>query len=172
MSTAAHDRPGTTTRTASRSRAECPDDDRQPPVIPSGTRGRRMFVVPLGRAVGDADVLRIASVLHLTTHLRPQLRASPASPGVVRLDRCSGLFLLHEPDGEWWLEGRTWGTPAEHTVHGWHVLALDAARLLDFEPSPAALPPMPRRSTAPRQPVLGPRHWSRSRRRITGRGRS
>ena len=91
-----------------------------------------MFVVPFQTAMSDADIHRLNSVLGLDTHLHPKLRGSPASPGVSRLDFFSGLFLVRG-DGpqDWRLEGRTWGAPAPESVHGWHLVATDAARLLD-----------------------------------------
>jgi hypothetical protein len=104
------------------------------PVAAAATarRYRVMFVVPFQTAMSDADTHRLNSVLGMDTHLHPKLRASPASPGVSRLDFFSGLFLVRG-DGpqDWRLEGRTWGGPAPQSVHGWHLVAADAARLLD-----------------------------------------
>ena len=91
-----------------------------------------MFAVPFQTAMSDADIHRLNSVLGMDTHLHPKLRGSPASPGVSRLDFFSGLFLVRG-DGpqDWRLEGRTWGAPAPESVQGWHLVAADAARLLD-----------------------------------------
>jgi hypothetical protein len=81
--------------------------------------------------MGDADIQRLNSVLDMQTHQHPKLHASRASPGVSRLNVGSGLFLIRG-DGpkDWRLEGRTWEVPAPETVHGWHLVATDAARLL------------------------------------------
>jgi hypothetical protein len=102
------------------------------PVAASGARYRVMFVVPFRTAMSDADIRRLNSVLDMSTHLHPKLHASPVSAGVSRLDFFSGLFLVRG-DGpeEWRLEGRTWGAPAPQSVHGWHLVAAEAARLLD-----------------------------------------
>jgi hypothetical protein len=105
-----------------------------------------MFVVPFQTAMSDADIHRLNSVLGLDTHVHPKLRGSPASPGVSRPDFFSGLFLVRGggPQG-WRLEGRTWGAPAPESVHGWHLLAADAARLLDpTVPVPSRLDHRPR----------------------------
>jgi hypothetical protein len=49
----------------------------------------------------------------------------------VPLDFWSGLFLERGgAEGEWVLEGRTWGHPPESVVHEWHVRAALAAREL------------------------------------------
>lgn len=104
------------------------------PVAAAATarRYRVMFVVPFQTAMSDADIHRLNSVLGMDAHLHPKLRGSPASPGVSRLDFFSGLFLVRG-DGpqDWRLEGRTWGAPAPESVQGWHLVAADAARLLD-----------------------------------------
>ena len=104
------------------------------PVAAAATarRYRVMFAVPFRTAMSDADIHRLNSVLGMDTHLHPKLRGSPASPGVSRLDFFSGLFLVRG-DGpqDWRLEGRTWGAPAPESVQGWHLVAADAARLLD-----------------------------------------
>src|SRR4051794_18092857 len=102
------------------------------PIAATGPGYRVMFIVPFHTAMGDADIQRLNSVLDMQTHLRPKLHASPASPGVSRLNLGSGLFLIRG-DGceEWRLEGRTWEVPARETVHGWHLVATAAGRLLD-----------------------------------------
>jgi hypothetical protein len=102
------------------------------PVTAPAPRYRVMFAVPFETAMSDADIHRLNSVLGMDTHLHPKMRASPASPGVSRLDFFSGLFLVRGDGPQAWrLEGRTWGAPAPHSVHGWHLVAADAARLLD-----------------------------------------
>jgi hypothetical protein len=102
------------------------------PIAAAGPRYHVMFVVPFQTAMSDADIHRLNSVLGMDTQLLPKMRPSPASPGVLRLDFFSGLFLVRgDGPGEWRLEGRTWGAPAPRSVHGWHLVAADAARLLD-----------------------------------------
>ena len=82
--------------------------------------------------MSDRDIARLARTLNLTTHLHPKLHPSPTSPGVVRLDFDSGLFLVRGANkGEWALEGRTWGNPLPQTVREWHLSAAVAARQLD-----------------------------------------
>ena len=81
--------------------------------------------------MSDSDVALLVRTLDLTTHMYPKPRRSPA-PGAVRLDHSSGLFLeLGAAEGQWVLEGRTWGHPAPEAVHEWLVLAAGAAHLLD-----------------------------------------
>jgi hypothetical protein len=93
---------------------------------------RTMFSVPLASPMSDGDVARLARTLNLVTHLHPKLHHSPTSPGVVRLDFDSGLFLVRGANaGEWALEGRTWGNPLPQAVHEWHLSAAVAARQLD-----------------------------------------
>jgi len=82
--------------------------------------------------MSDPDIALLVGTLGLTAHMRPKLRRSPASPGTVRLDHYSGLFLERGAmEGQWVLEARTWGQPAPESVHAWHLLAAGAARLLD-----------------------------------------
>jgi hypothetical protein len=122
--------------------------------------------VPFHTAMSDADIHRLNSVLDMDTHLLPKMRASPASPGVSRLDFFSGLFLVRGggPE-EWRLEGRTWGAPAPRSVHGWHLVAANAARLLDpTVPVPPRLEnPVPTAAGA-RLGRRSPRHGRRHRR--------
>jgi hypothetical protein len=114
------------------------------PIAATGPRYRVMFIVPFHTAMGDADIHRLNSVLDMRTHLHPKLHASPASAGVSRLNFHSGLFLIRgDGSREWRLEGRTWDVPAPETVHEWHLVAADAARLLD-----PAVPVPPRLETA------------------------
>jgi len=82
--------------------------------------------------MGDQDAAFLSRTLDLTTHLHPKLHPSPTSPGVVRLDFDSGLFLQRgSTEGRWVLEGRTWGHPAPSTVREWHLRAAAAAHRLD-----------------------------------------
>jgi hypothetical protein len=94
--------------------------------------------------MGDADLARLAGTLDLTTHTQTKPGVGPISPGLVRLDFHSGLFLLRgATEDEWSLEGRTWGEPRGSTVHDCHIRAALAARQLD----PAVKLP-PRQSVA------------------------
>lgn len=94
--------------------------------------GRVLFEVPFTSEMTDADLARLAQPLDLSAHMYPKLRPDANSPGVVRLDHFSGLFLERgDSAGQWALEARTWGDPAAETVHEWHLLAIDAARVLD-----------------------------------------
>ena len=113
-----------------------------PDINPHGRGGVVMFQVPFRSAMSDADLAVLAHVLDLSTHMYPKMRPDPNSPGVARLDHFSGLFLERGADeGEWRLEGRTWGKPAPQTVREWHLLAAQAARQLD--PSVTLSAPMP-----------------------------
>lgn len=97
-------------------------------------RGRRrtLFSIPFKSSMGDMDLTHLRSELDLVTYLTPKPGVSGASPGVARLDSWSGLFLERGgSSGEWRLEGRTWGSPPETTVHEWHVRAALTARELD-----------------------------------------
>jgi len=101
-----------------------------------------LFEVPFASAMSDGDVALLVRTLDLTTHMYPKLHRSPTSPGVVRLDHHSGLFLERgSVEGVWVLEARTWGQPAAKSIHEWHVLAVGAARMLDpIVPIPERLP--------------------------------
>ncbi len=99
---------------------------------PKRRGGTTVFQVPFASAMSDGDVALLARALDLTTHMHPKLRQSPTSPGLVRLDHHSGLFLERgAAEGDWVLEARTWGVPPPLSIHEWHVLAAGAARLLD-----------------------------------------
>jgi hypothetical protein len=125
--------------------APAPGQALPPPTATTGARYRLMFVVPFHTAMTDADIHRLNRVLDMSVHLHPKLHASPASPGVSRLDFFSGLFLVRgDRPQEWRLEGRTWAAPAPQLVHGWHLVAADAARLLD----PTVATPAPLQTTA------------------------
>ena len=107
---------------------------------PPAIRGRALFQVPFTSAMDDADAAYLARTLDVVTHLHPKLHPSPTSPGVVRLDFDSGLFLDHGTnDGAWVLQARTWGRPSAATVRQWQVRATAAAQHLD----PTVPPPVP-----------------------------
>lgn len=102
--------------------------------------GRVLFRVPFLSAMDDADAAYLARTLDLVTHLNPKLHHSPTSPGVVRLDFDSGLFLDHGAhDGVWVLQARTWGHPSAATIRQWQLRATAAAHHLD----PTVPPPVP-----------------------------
>lgn len=101
-------------------------------INPHHRGGTVIFQVTFRSAMSDADLVVLAHMLNLSTHMSPKMRPDPNSPGVARLDHFSGLFLERSADeGPWMLEGRTWGKPALRTVHEWHLLAAQTAHRLD-----------------------------------------
>ncbi len=121
----ARSRPPTASTSAADSRAD-PTADRH------RRGGRVLFEIPFRSAMSDSDLARLARLLDLTTHMHPKMRPDPTSPGVARLDRCTGLYLERgESDGQWVLHARTWGRPAPESVRQWEVLAAWAARQLE-----------------------------------------
>lgn len=93
---------------------------------------RTLFEVRFASAMNDSDLAFLARSLDLVTHMHPKLRDTPTSPGVLRLDFESGLFLKRgSPDGQWLLEGRSWGHPPPWVAHEWHLRAAAAAQHLD-----------------------------------------
>ena len=103
-----------------------------PTSIAARSGARTLFAVPFANAMSDADIAILARALDLVTHMHPKLHHSPTSPGLVRLDLYSGLFLERGPaEGHWVLEGRTWGHPSPSIAHDWHLRAAAAARRLD-----------------------------------------
>jgi hypothetical protein len=129
-----------------------------------------LFEVPFKSAMGEGDLSRLARVSDLSMRMHPPAQARHESPGLARLDHSSGLFLTRGVnEGEWKLQGLTWGSPTAASVHGWHVLAADAAHRLD---PTVALPE--------RQPLTGRmipdvplgraanKRFARLRRRLTG----
>jgi len=103
-----------------------------PTATPQRSGATTLFAVSFASAMSDADIAVLASTLGLVTHMYPKLHDSPTSPGVVRLDFDSGLFLTRGPyERQWVLEGRTWGHPSPSIVHEWHLSAAAAAHQLD-----------------------------------------
>jgi len=103
-----------------------------PTATPQRTGATTLFAVPFASAMSDADIALLACTLGLVTHMHPKLFNSPTSAGLVRLDFYSGLFLERGPaEGQWVLEGRTWGDPSPSIVHEWHLCAAAAAHRLD-----------------------------------------
>ncbi|HET9126017.1 MAG TPA: hypothetical protein VFN65_14140 [Solirubrobacteraceae bacterium] len=91
-----------------------------------------LFEVPFTSAMGDAQLSALGHLLDLWTHMDPKMHSDPNGPGVARLDHFSGLFLERAAgDDRWRLRARTWGNPTPGTVHGWHLVAAQAARQLD-----------------------------------------
>jgi hypothetical protein len=122
-------RPGTGSSTQRRRSR----DAKAPPVSgASGRGGVTMFEVPFASSMTDGDLALLARVSDLSMRMHPKLSPRHESPGLGRLDHSSGLFLNRgEIEGEWTLEGRTWGHPDALSVHEWHVLAAGAAHRLD-----------------------------------------
>lgn len=120
-----------------------------PNLAPRARGARTLFTVAFTSAMSDQDAASLSRTLDMATHLHPKLHDSPASPGVVRLDFDSGLFLQRGPAaGRWVLEGRTWGHPPASTVREWHLRAAAAARRLD----PAVTVPLHTTSALPAAP--------------------
>ncbi|MEO8968380.1 MAG: hypothetical protein ABI427_12625 [Solirubrobacteraceae bacterium] len=112
------------------------------------TQATMLFAIPFASAMTDHDIALLARILDLATNVHPNLRGSPASPGVARLDFDSGLFLRHDAtEGRWVLEARTWGNPPAWIVHDWHVQAAAAAHQLD--PTVATPPRLPATTPSP-----------------------
>lgn len=116
-------------------------------------RAAALFEIPFASAMRDRDAALLARLLDMDTHLHPKLHGGPASPGVVRLDFDSGLFLEHGPLADRWvLRARTWGRPTAKTVREWQLQAASAAHRLDRDvPS---LPPPPLDSSCRRNGSL------------------
>jgi hypothetical protein len=144
-----------------------------------GATGRRaphahgrvtLFSVAFQSQMTDADLARLHASLDLATYRNPKPGVSGASTGVARLDLWSGLFLEPgEGEGEWALEGRTWGNPPEASIHEWHVRAALAARELDPQVKIPERTPAPQAATkiVPVGRAANTRH-SRIGRRLTG----
>ena len=113
--------------------------------------GTVLFEVPFRSAMCDSDLAMLARLLDLSRHMYPKMRPDPNSPGLVRLDHFSGLFLERGAEkGQWVLEARTWGEPARQTVHEWEVLVAQAARQLDPRVTLPERLPDPQRATPDR----------------------
>jgi hypothetical protein len=108
-------------------------------------RARTLFEISLASAMGDHDAAQLSRMLDLDMHLHPKLHNSPVSPGVLRLDFDSGLFLEHGSGaGKWVLVARTWGRPAAKTVREWQLCAAIVAHKLDRNvPLTPAAPTVP-----------------------------
>lgn len=129
-----------------------------------------LFEIPFVTGMNSRDLALLARTLDLSTRMHPVTRPRHDTPGLARLDHCSGLFLKRGvPEGRWSLEARTWGHPPAQSVHAWHVLAAGAAHQLD----PTV--PLPKRlHTDPSEPQDRPvgraanQRLSRIRRRLVG----
>jgi hypothetical protein len=94
--------------------------------------GQTLFAIPFASQMTDHDSALLARSLGMSTDMYPRVGPRHDSPGVIRLDHHSGLFLQRgEVEGEWTLEARTWGQPTAQSVHDWQVLAAGAAHQLD-----------------------------------------
>jgi hypothetical protein len=91
-----------------------------------------LFEVPFESAMSDLDLALLERMLDLSIRIHAKIHPRPDSPGFIRLDHYSGLFLERgAAEGQWMRQARTWGHPAPGSVHEWHVLAADAAHQLD-----------------------------------------
>jgi hypothetical protein len=140
---------------------------------PSGRRApgaTALFEVSFAGAMSDLDLALLERELDLWTDARPKLRPRSDSPGFVRLDHYSGLFLERGPaEGRWMLRARTWGHPAAESVHAWHLSAARAAQQLD----PTVIPPERLSASSPQivhRPVgrAANKRLARIRRRMVG----
>jgi hypothetical protein len=91
-----------------------------------------LFEVPFASAMSELDLALLERALDLSIRMHAKMHPRPDSPGFVRLDHYSGLFLERgAAEGQWMLQARTWGHPAPQSVHEWHVVAAGAAHQLD-----------------------------------------
>lgn len=98
----------------------------------SANPSETLFVVPFASAMLNADLALLARTLNLSTRVHPKMLPLHDSPGLLRLDHFSGLFLKRgATEGEWSLEAQSWRRPGEQSIHEWHVMAACAARQLD-----------------------------------------
>ncbi len=82
--------------------------------------------------MSDLDLALLERTLDLSMRLHAKMHPRPDSPGFARLDHYSGLFLeCGAAEGQWMLQARTWGHPAQESVHEWQVVAAGAAQQLD-----------------------------------------
>lgn len=99
---------------------------------PPARRSVTLFEVPFTTAMSDLDLALLTRTLDLSTRMNAVTGARQDTPGHMRLDQQSGLFLKRGAiEGDWSLKARTWGHPAAQAVHEWHVLAAGAAHQLD-----------------------------------------
>jgi hypothetical protein len=102
------------------------------PSVPAAAGAVVLFEVSFATAMDDRDLSALARALDLTTNVRSKARPRDDDLGFARLDHASGAFLTRSAaDGRWSFQARTWGHPAPHIVHRWHVSIAEAARLLD-----------------------------------------
>lgn len=92
---------------------------------------RVLFRVAFESDMRVADADRLRRDLNMTLHLDRKHPAITPPLGITRLDRDSGLFLVHDAEREWALECRTWGDPPTPVVRGWWLTALVGAHHLD-----------------------------------------
>lgn len=147
-----------------------PSTTAKPTSVPPASGGVTLFEVPFTSAMGEGELSRLSRASDLSMRLHPPAQDRHESPGLARLDHFSGLFLKRGVnEGEWKLEGLTWGSPTAHSVHEWHVLAAGAARRLD--PTVTFPERLPDTERAVRDLPLGRvanKRLARLRRRLTG----
>jgi hypothetical protein len=91
-----------------------------------------LFAIPLASTMNDRDVSSLVLALDFDTRTAAAGAAPEARLVSARLYHNSGLFLEPgEGQGQWVLEGRTWGHPDPESVHRWKVSAATAARRID-----------------------------------------
>jgi hypothetical protein len=107
-------------------------------IMPSKTPGgQTLFAISFASQMTNHDSALLAGSLGMSTDLHPTTGPRHDTPGVIRLDHQSGLFLKRgEMEGAWTLEARTWGQPPPQSVHQWRVLAAVAAHQLDPNVTP------------------------------------
>lgn len=80
----------------------------------------------------------------LTLNLHAKHTAVKPPLGASRLDFETGLFLVRgESEGEWALEGRTWGSPPPDAAARWEHEAVFIARQVDPGLRSRIAPPKP-----------------------------
>jgi hypothetical protein len=139
---------------------------------PSSGRPRgatTLFEVPFASAMSELDLALLERALDLSLRMHAKMHPRPDSPGFVRLDHYSGLFLERgAAEGHWMLQARTWGHPAPQSVHEWHVVAARGAHQLDpIVTFPSAYAPAPETPNRPLGRAANKR-LARIRRRMVG----
>lgn len=90
-----------------------------------------LFRVPFRSTMQDEDAAQLRRG-GLTLNLHAKHSAVKPPLGAARLDFETGLFLVRgEAEGEWALEGRTWGSPPPDAVARWEHEAVFIARQVD-----------------------------------------
>jgi hypothetical protein len=128
----AHQRSSAESSVRQRAVRKHPADIAAPTSAPPAQGPTTLFEVRFATAMTDSDLALLVRTLDLSTRIHPKMHPRHERPGLARLDHYSGLFLNRgSAEGQWTLEAKTWGHPAPHSVHEWHVLAAGAAHQLD-----------------------------------------